>query len=232
MTTPSYVLASNARIVIGVGGANEAVIKGLNKLGLPSIVRGKIKVEEFGVDIAFNVPGSAEYGDLTAAGNLVVGDDYGQGLLKSRLIANTKFTDMYVYLDHNALDFLTCDIRNDSATGFYVLEYAPGEADKNGVFPISIKFAVAGRTAIFTAHKTASTIAIVNGTPDTITDSASGFVTAGFKAGQTLIIEGSTASDGQYLIASVSAGTITLSSDDAPTAMAAGTSITLHGGVL
>ena len=60
-----------------------------------------------------------------------------------------------------------------------------------------------------------STIAIVagGGSHDTITDSGSGFVSAGFVAGDTITIAGSAADDGTYTIESVVAGTITLTTE-------------------
>lgn len=81
------------------------------------------------------------------------------------------------------------------------------------------------------ANYTASTIAFVDSNPDTITDSANGFVTAGFTAGMKLQVYNSSSNDGvnHLTIATVSAGTITLSSSDAVTAEAAGSSISLIG---
>jgi len=56
-----------------------------------------------------------------------------------------------------------------------------------------------------------TTIAFVNSNPDTITDSGSGFLTAGFEAGQIIVITTTSGTnDGTYTIASVAAGTITL----------------------
>jgi hypothetical protein len=55
-------------------------------------------------------------------------------------------------------------------------------------------------------------IAFVNSDPDTITDSSSGFVSAGFVDGDSIQIDGSANNDGLYLITTVTAGTITLSS--------------------
>lgn len=72
---------------------------------------------------------------------------------------------------------------------------------------------------------TASTIAFVNSS-STITDSASGFVTAGFEAGMTIQASGTTHNDNtNFSIVSVAAGTLTLSS--APTDESAGTEFTL-----
>ena len=73
---------------------------------------------------------------------------------------------------------------------------------------------------------TASTLAF---TGSTITDSANGFVAAGFTAGMKLQVENSTSNDGtdHLTISTVAAGTLTLTS--AVTAEVAGTSISLVG---
>ena len=77
-----------------------------------------------------------------------------------------------------------------------------------------------------------TTIAFVAGTPGsvapTITDSANGFVTAGFAAGDTLNVTGSTGNSRQYTVGSVTAGTITLIMTDVLVAEAVGTAITLY----
>ncbi len=79
-----------------------------------------------------------------------------------------------------------------------------------------------------------TTIAFVAGTPGTvaatITDSANGFVTAGFAAGDTLYVTGSTNNSRNFTIGSVTAGTITLIMTDTLVSEAAGTSITMHNG--
>ena len=56
----------------------------------------------------------------------------------------------------------------------------------------------------------ANTLAIVDGGAgdDTITDSGSGFVAAGFKTGDTVYIKGSAADDGSYTCTGVTAGTL------------------------
>lgn len=77
------------------------------------------------------------------------------------------------------------------------------------------------------AVKTATTIAFVNSNPDTITDSGNGFVTAGFKEGQTITVSGSASNNGTFTISSVAAGTITLISTDSLTNESAGASVTI-----
>lgn len=81
------------------------------------------------------------------------------------------------------------------------------------------------------ASMTATTISFSDADPDTIADSGSGFVTAGFRAGQTITVSGSTSNDGTYTIASVVAGTITLDSGDSLTTESAGDSVTITAAV-
>lgn len=79
-----------------------------------------------------------------------------------------------------------------------------------------------------------TTIAFVAGTPGTIaatvTDSASGFLTAGFAAGDTLYVSGSAGNSRNFLIGSVAAGVITLVMKEVLVSEAAGPSITVHNG--
>lgn len=73
---------------------------------------------------------------------------------------------------------------------------------------------------------TASTIAFVHGSPDTITDSAAQFVVEGFVAGM-LVTSTCAGNTGTYTIATVAAGTITLIATDVLTAQIEGASYTL-----
>jgi hypothetical protein len=77
-----------------------------------------------------------------------------------------------------------------------------------------------------------TTIAFVAGTAGsvnpTITDSANNFLNAGFAAGDTLSVTGSTGNSSNFTIASVTASTITLIMSDMLVTEAAGTSITMY----
>lgn len=79
-----------------------------------------------------------------------------------------------------------------------------------------------------------NTIAFVAGTPGivqaTITDTNSNFLNAGFAAGDTLTVTGSTSNSRNFTIASVIAGTITLIMSDVLVSEIAGPSITVHNG--
>lgn len=67
--------------------------------------------------------------------------------------------------------------------------------------------------AIGGATITANTIAAVNGSPDSFTDSGNGFLTAGFQTGDTILALGFTtlANNGVFTISSAAAGTLQIS---------------------
>lgn len=79
-----------------------------------------------------------------------------------------------------------------------------------------------------------TTIAFVAGTPGsvapTITDTSANFLNAGFAAGDTLYVTGSTANSRTFTIGSVTADTITLIMSNILVSEAAGQTITLHNG--
>lgn len=65
--------------------------------------------------------------------------------------------------------------------------------------------------------------------PDTITDSNNGFVTAGFVAGEKVIVSGSASNDGTYSIQTVAAGTLTLFPTDTLVNEVAGATVIVKG---
>lgn len=79
-----------------------------------------------------------------------------------------------------------------------------------------------------------TTIGFVAGTPGsiaaTITDTDANFLNAGFVAGDTLYVSGSTNNSRNFTIGSVTADTLTLIITDIVTTEAAGTAVTLHTG--
>lgn len=91
-----------------------------------------------------------------------------------------------------------------------------------------------GVIALATASMTDTSIAFVAATASTgptLTDSNSGFVTAGFTKGMSIRVTGSTSNDGTYRIANVVAGTITLTGETDLTGEAAGDTVTIYENV-
>ena len=97
--------------------------------------------------------------------------------------------------------------------------------------PLVRTVTTAGTPVRLSPYQVASTIAFVNNgaSADTITDSASGFLTAGFQAGDFVTVAGSASNDSAtgYEIATVAAGTLTLRKGGVLVATVAGASITL-----
>jgi nitrous oxidase accessory protein NosD len=95
--------------------------------------------------------------------------------------------------------------------------------------PYTLQFNVtaSGTPEQLTAKIRLATIAFNdNGaSPDTITDSASGFLAAGFQPGDQITVSGSASNDGTYVIESVVAGTITLLNRNSLTTEIAGSTI-------
>lgn len=234
----NFVKADRSAVMLKAGTANEAVIKGINKLGLPDFTRQTIKASEFRTEVDIEFTTSAEYGRITFGGNLVLGDTTGQDILNGYWKNNDKITDCRFYLNDD--DFVTCDLANDPTAGFQVSKIGGRQADKAGLYALDCEMVCSGQIATFLAHQVddatptmAFVAAVTPGTTSaTITDSGSGFVTAGFKAGQTLIVEGTVANDGQYTILTVVAGTITLAVGDVLVAASALAGVALHGGSL
>lgn len=97
--------------------------------------------------------------------------------------------------------------------------------------PFTFQFNVttAGTPEQLTAKRRATTIGFTEGgaDADTITDSASGFLTAGFQPGDQLTVAGSASNDGTYTIKTVAAGTITLEGRNDLATEAAGATVKL-----
>ncbi len=230
--TINYQLAADAAIILKYGDADQSVVSGLNTLKPYGFSRNILTVDEFRNEMGRQFAGGGSMSNVEYGGNYVTGDTLGQDQLKAYAMANTKFTDCRCYL--NTTDFFMPDTAADSLAAFQVTDHSPGSADKNAIFSFSGSLVCNGQPSTFHIHTTADTLAITAGTPDTITDSGSGFVTAGWKAGDTVILEGVTESADELAmrtVATVAAGVLTLSNTASDlTAQAAGTAFTIHGG--
>ncbi len=123
----------------------------------------------------------------------------------------------------------------DTAPNVTTVYFREGKCLVSGINTVSDTQGVVEETITFTGQAQASItgtgIALVDSDPDTITDTGDGFITAGFEAGHKITISGSTADDGDYTIATVAAGTITLVAGDAFTGEGAGNTITIRSEV-
>lgn len=184
-------------------------------------------------------PGMERVGVVSTSSNGILGE--WSGMVAKNNWRNLRTWDRYLQvLAYGTWYTLKSDISNSRVQFSRVFD----TTEKNGILNF-----VLGDTNIYTwsggvakvasstagtvtlqGTYTAATIAFVDSNPDTITDSANGFVTAGFAAGDVVTVSGSTSNNRRFTIASVSAGTITLISDNNVTTEAAGASITIHSG--
>jgi len=229
-------MAADMALILQYGGANQSIVAGLNKMGIPGFERAIVEVQEFRNAFSRQFAGGGKMGSISYSGNYVLGDANGQDQLKTYLKNNTKFADARLYLNYISTnldsDFLLPDTAQDSVSAWQVVKHQHGEADINGVIPFNGEIVLNGQPVTCNVHYSADTIAFVDSDPDTITDSASGCVAAGFVAGQTIVVEGTTNNDGIYVIDTVAAGTITLTAAGELTAEVAGTTFTLHAGLM
>ncbi len=96
---------------------------------------------------------------------------------------------------------------SDTSQDTYIDALIPGIEDYITDF-LSNYFVVPGVRVI------GSTLALVAGSPATITDSGNGFLDAGFADGVVIRVSGSWFNDGYYLVNTVEAGTLTLASSE------------------
>jgi len=221
-------------IRINTGGANDAYVDGLNKLGPYGIENTVNEVEQFNVGVKSKYVSTGTVTDSTYGGNSL-SSDAGQEYLKKAAYLKTKLTDIRFYKNTETGDFFTADLANDSDSSIQIAKHTLDEADNNGIYSFSGSAVFNGRPATFPIHHTSTTMVIagVAETGDTITDSTATFVTDGILVGDTIIIEEVTAAEDQYtqhLVTAVTETELVLDSLDELTDQATGTSFTLHAG--
>ena len=157
---------------------------------------------------------------------LVTASGTPEQLTVKRRAATIAFVENQVSYSASTIAFVeggaSADTITDSVGGFVTAGFTAGgkikvagTASNDGTYTIDT--VVAGTITLISADDladelagTAFTITQTNTGADTITDSASGFLVTGFQAGDQITVSGSTLNDGTYVIASVTAGKITL----------------------
>ena len=233
-----YMIGADAAIVLDYGLTNQAVVQGLNKLSPPGFSMQVITVDEFRNKFARKFAGGGDYDEISFGGNMIADDTLGQNRMKTYAVNRTKLIGRQIMCFLDEEHFFTTDLANDPSSSVQITGMKSGETGKNDAFPVSGTILPNGRLAVYVAHMTESdtpTLAFVDGVAvaDTITDSASGFITAGFVVGQTLLILDSTSNDTvNTTITEVTAGTLTLASIGELTAEAGVEGMELHGGAI
>lgn len=136
-------------------------------------------------------------------------------------------------LNLNKSTFLSNELRSDRE----IVDFRHGNIQAEGDFNFEMAFdstiedfflAALGSAGWSAAGSiTSTTLSFADDNPDTINDSGNGLISAGFKAGDSIAVSGSTSNNGTYTIASVTAGSIVLIGSDVLSAEAAGDSVTI-----
>jgi hypothetical protein len=198
------------------------------------IARALADASEFEDDFDTFDLGPISGGSVVCSGFYNPDDASGQEALRTAQINGTAITNLRLYFgDLHTTDFLTL-VEDGEA---YVEHISPIAASRKAgkLMPVSFTLRISGGVLQKAkAILTASTIAFVEGgaSKDTITDSGSGLVTAGFTQGMGLIAEGSPLNSKRTFTidtGGVAAGALTLITANDVTAENAGVPITLIG---
>lgn len=210
----NFVVAQNSALVLHAAKTNEAIAKGIQGLGLLlGFTMDTITVVEMGRRIALVVPSGGTHEPSTVNSNFVPGDPT-QAELMVAAINSTKIADARQYV-RMGCDFSAPDLISDPASGFHVGSYTDPSVDSPaGLYTNSVSFLPAGPFCLFVAHKTGTDLSYVTATR-TMTSAAADFVTSGFEAGDTAILDHLDAStDPRFVkIESVTASEIVFAED-------------------
>lgn len=210
-----YVI-QNAKWVLHAAKTNEVIVPSLQGIMLPlGFTVNEVTAIELQQPIDRTFGSGAAYTPITFDANFSKKDPTRNELLTAA-VNQTKITDSRFFADN--CDFAALDLINDPSGSYRIGTMTPPSGAKSEIMTHTISVLPAGTSLFFDCHRSGSTLATTasgaQGTPATITDSGSGFVTAGFKAGMTLILDGIDGNDPMYVQAeTVVAGTITLAED-------------------
>jgi hypothetical protein len=201
MSSGNYVVGQTSKIVMYAGKTTpnaEVIIKGLNKMTLPlGWTADFTSIAEFGVPVDIQVASGLKYDSISVSGNFTVKDPT-QAIIRRASLNATKITDMRFYLD--ACHFAALDLISNPDGYYQIGSCTPPSGEKSGVYSFGFDISPGGASTLFENHRVGlgctitKTGNIVSLTVD------SGWVAAGFKPGQILIIDHLTASiDPLYL---------------------------------
>jgi len=212
----NFVLAQNAAVVLHARKSDELLVRGLQGMGLLlGFTMETQTVVEMGRRIALTVPSGGAYEQTEVNYNFIPGDASLEEF-RNASINSTKINDVRLYIKQGC-DFTAPDLISDPASGLYVGSMSDPRVDNpNGLFTGSLSYMPGGAFVLFIAHIAGITLDYTASTR-TLGDSGSGFVAAGFEAGDTVILDfgGSAGTDDPYFlqIESVAAGAIVFTDD-------------------
>lgn len=209
----NFVLAQNAAVVLHAGKTTEAIIRGLQGMGLClGFEMETTQVREMGRRIALTVPSGGSFTAATANYNFIPGDTVFEEL-RDAAINSTLITDMRLYTKRGC-DFSAADLISDSESGIYIGSITDPSVDSpSSLFTGSLTYMPGGPFVLFVAHTAVgegTNLSYVASTRTLTLAGGDDFETDyGFEAGDTCILDYADSMDPQYVqISTVTSTTI------------------------
>jgi hypothetical protein len=232
-----FIQGSDAAYIIDADTVNEAVVQGLTEIGNPGRSRTVIDLMQLRDDHGRQIAGGVRTEPIPMRANMIP-DDY-TGQAKLRQIFDSKevrLTDRIAINDEDPYDFWAPDLAQDpDMNGWQCTKDKPGSNTNDKVVETEFELIQRGKPALYTAHTT-DDMTVTKGTgsdEDTIVRAAGSFVTDGFVAGMSMFFVGTGAGANaghHYIILTVAALTITLTTIGSTTAVSSAAEFTIHGG--
>ncbi len=187
----SYKVASNAAVRTHCGKTDEMLLRGLKSIGIPiGFKMSTVTVSSMGERIDQVLPTGGSFEEISIDYNFVVGDP-SQTYMMQASLNNTEIQDMRFYIDDNPLcgDFAAPDLISDSGASYRVGTFSSPQGTKNDMFTGTVSLLPAGASTLFIAHANGTDLEFTAGTGATIASTVQDFITLGFEAGMTIILD-------------------------------------------
>lgn len=206
-----YVPAQSSKLTVLSGKSGELSVKGLQGLTLPlGFTQTVQEASTIGTRIATKYATGASYSDMTTNYYFAPGDA-SQVLLSTWARTGAQIRDMRFWIDDT--DFAALDLINDPGGYMMVGTFGSPSAQKSELYTAEISILVGGSNILFNKHRGGTTLSFTAGGAGVsaqVTDSGSGFITAGFAIGDTVIIDYLNGLNPLYAkVKTVTAGTMT-----------------------
>lgn len=206
-----FIPCQAAKLTVLSGKAGELNVKGLQGLTLPlGFTQTTQEAAVVGQRIATKYATGASYSDMTTNYYFAPGDA-SQILLSTWARTAFQIQDMRFWID--GADFAALDLINDPGGYMMIGTFGSPSAQKSELFSAEISIVVGGSNIFFNKHRGGTTLSFTAGGAGVsaqVTDSGSGFITAGFAVGDTVIIDHLNGLDPLYAkVKTVTAGTMT-----------------------
>lgn len=198
ISTPDFVIGNKGALLCqaDLAEASRVYVGGLNNHQVAAISRNTTDIMEFN-KVDGKAPTNRTRSNYTGSGNYVPADPGFRLLSKYLVEETTDLQNIWIYLVKDFVDpekdiIYIPDTKGNATGSIDVIKATPGAQSTTTPVPaeVEISFNIAlVECDIHMFDVATPTITFVSGTPDTILDSAGGFVTKGFRPGDLIYID-------------------------------------------